>query len=171
MAALIGACLVAVPAYAAPASPVKSVVSAAPFGDSAPVIKVQRSYQEPAAQPGPQNARTGQRPASTNQRPSGPALGVVQRAGGQREGGGGQPQYNRGGGHQQHYGGGGYRGSDRYRDRDDDSGAVAAGALGGLLLGAIIANESQRNDCARRPGYDPRSHTFVGSDRRRYRCP
>ena len=79
---------------------------------------------------------------------------------------GGQ-QYNRGGGQQY---GGGYRGGDRHHDRGDDSGAIAAGALGGLLLGAIIANESQRNACSRRPGYDPRSQTFIGADRRRYRC-
>ncbi len=92
----------------------------------------------------------------------------------QRQGGG--QQYNRGGG--QHYGGGGYR-NDGYRggyrgerDRGNDDGAIAAGALGGLLLGAIIANESQRNsnDCRRYRSYDPRSGTFVAGDGRRYRC-
>jgi hypothetical protein len=48
--------------------------------------------------------------------------------------------------------------------------------LGGLLLGAIIANEAQRgnavDDCARRyRSYDRGSQTFIGGDGRRYRCP
>jgi hypothetical protein len=48
--------------------------------------------------------------------------------------------------------------------------------IGGLLLGAIIANEAQRNQganyCAQHyRSYDPRSGTFVGRDGRRYSCP
>lgn len=75
--------------------------------------------------------------------------------GGQRYGGGGQRQD---GGHRGHGGGG-------------DGGAVAAGVFGGLLLGAIIANESQRNDCRRYRSYDRHSGTFIAGDGRRYRCP
>ena len=71
-----------------------------------------------------------------------------------------QVQHRRGGPR----GGGGHRG------------AVAAGVLGGLLLGAIIANEAQRNRgvdyCARRfRSYDPYSQTYLGRDGYRHRCP
>jgi len=74
-------------------------------------------------------------------------------------------QHRRGGGHR----GGGGRGG-------GDGGAVAAGIFGGMLLGAIIASEAQRQQsvsyCARRyRSYDPGSMTFVGRDGRRYRCP
>lgn len=73
-----------------------------------------------------------------------------------------------GGGHRG--GGGGHRGG------GGDGGAVAAGVLGGLLLGAIIANEAQRNRgvdyCARRfRSYDPYSQTYLGRDGYRHRCP
>jgi hypothetical protein len=90
-------------------------------------------------------------------------------AGGSRVGGGGG---QRGGGGQHH--GGGHRGG--HGGGGDDGGAVAAGVLGGLLLGAIIANEAQRgnavDDCARRyRSYDRRSQNFIGGDGRRYRCP
>ena len=67
----------------------------------------------------------------------------------------------------------GYRGG--YRDRGDDGAGVAAGVLGGLMLGAIIANESQRNRgsgyCAQRyRSYDPGSGTYLGNDGYRHRC-
>lgn len=57
-----------------------------------------------------------------------------------------------------------------------DGGAVAAGVLGGLVLGAIIANEAQRSQggeyCMQRyRSYDPESMTFLGNDGRRHRCP
>jgi hypothetical protein len=74
-----------------------------------------------------------------------------------------------GGGPRRGGGGGGHRGG-------SDGGAVAAGVLGGLLLGAIIANEAQRNRgvdyCARRfRSYDPYSQTYLGRDGYRHRCP
>ena len=55
-------------------------------------------------------------------------------------------------------------------------GAVAAGVLGGLLLGTIIANEAQRNQgvdyCMQRyRSYDPNSMTYLGNDGRRHSCP
>ncbi len=82
----------------------------------------------------------------------------------------GQGRQVRGGGNVRRGGGGrgGYRGG-------GDGGAVAAGVIGGLLLGAIIANEAQRNRgasyCAQRyRSYDPGSGTFIGRDGRRYRC-
>jgi BA14K-like protein len=80
--------------------------------------------------------------------------------GGQRGGGGGYP------------GGGGYhRGGG-----DNGAGAVAAGAAIGLLLGAIVATQAQRQQgvdyCMQRyRSYDPRSGTFLGRDGQRYRCP
>jgi hypothetical protein len=157
ISALLGACLLAAPAYAAPAGAIKDFTLPTQFGVGAPLIKVQGMI-------GP--ASTPQNPGGGQQKNGQPQPGV------QRQDRGGGQQQNRGGGGQ-HYGGGGggYRGGDRHHDRGDDGAGVAAGVLGGLLLGAIIANETQRNDCARRPGYDPRSHTFVGGDRRRYRCP
>ena len=82
-----------------------------------------------------------------------------------------QVQRRRGGGG----GGGGHRRDDRRRG-GVNSGAVAAGILGGLLLGAIIANEAQRSRsveyCMRRyRSYDPRSGTYLGYDGYRHRCP
>jgi hypothetical protein len=70
---------------------------------------------------------------------------------------------------------GGYRGGYRDHDRGDDGAGVAAGILGGLMLGAIIANESQRNRgsgyCAQRyRSYDPGSGTYLGYDGYRHRC-
>ena len=67
--------------------------------------------------------------------------------------------------HRHHGGGGG-----------GDGGAIAAGVIGGLILGAVIANEAQRqnavNYCAQRfRSYDPGSGTYVGRDGRRHRCP
>jgi hypothetical protein len=167
VSALLGVCLLVAPAHAAPASAIKDFAMPTQFGDGAPLIKVQA--MTPA--PGVQNPGGGQ-PQNNKRSGGSPQPGVQRQGGGQQQnrgGGGSGQQYNRGGG--QHYGGGGYRGGDRHDRGGDDGAGVAAGVLGGLLLGAIIANESQRNDCARRPGYDPRSHTFVGSDRRRYRCP
>lgn len=146
MVSLLSVCLLAAPASAAPAGPIKQVGAQAQFGDSAPVIQVQR---------GGGGAQGGQPPGPGVRRDRGQGGGGHVRSGG---GGGGR-----------HYGGGGYRGG--YHDRGDDGAGVAAGVLGGLLLGAIIANESQRGACSRRPGYDPRSRTYVGPDRRRYRCP
>jgi hypothetical protein len=82
-----------------------------------------------------------------------------------------QVQHRRGGGPRRGGGGGGHRGGG-----GGDGGAVAAGILGGLLLGAIIANEAQRNRgvdwCARRfRSYDPYSQTYLGRDGYRHRCP
>ena len=155
--AMLGACLLAAPAHAAPVGAIKDFTVPAQFGDVAPLIKVQ-----------------GVNPAFTPQHPGGGRRQGGQQPSVQRHGGGGGPQYNRGGGGGQRYGGGGYRG-DRHHDRGDNGAGIAAGVIGGLLLGAIIANESQRgavNDCARRyRSYDPRSQTFVGNDGRRYRCP
>lgn len=67
-----------------------------------------------------------------------------------------------------------YRGRDH--DRGGDGGAVAAGVIGGLLLGAVIANQAQQNRsvdyCVRRfRSYDPRSGTYLGNDGYRHRCP
>ena len=72
-----------------------------------------------------------------------------------------QIQYRRGG----HRGGGGGGG-----------GAVAAGVLGGLLLGAVIANEAQRGRsvdyCMRHfRSYDPQSGTYLSRDGYRHPCP
>jgi hypothetical protein len=144
IATLIGASLLAAPAQAAPVGAIKDFGLPAQFGNSAPVIKVQRVMTDPAQRP----QRSG----------GSPRVG----GGGGHPGGGGQ---RHDGGHRGGHGGGG-----------DNGGAVAAGVLGGLLLGAIIANEAQRgnavDDCARRyRSYDRRSQTFIGGDGRRYRCP
>ncbi len=146
IAALIGTCLLAGPAQAAPVSAIKVFVLPAQFGDSAPVIKVQRMMVDPAQPPLSVAPRAGGSP----------------RAGGQHHGAG-----------RQHHGGGGQRHHGGHRGHGgDDGGAVAAGVFGGLLLGAIIANEAQRgNDCRRYRSYDRRSRTFIAGDGRRYRCP
>jgi len=73
--------------------------------------------------------------------------------------------------HRHHGGGGG-----RHGGGGGDGGAVAAGVIGGLILGAVIANEAQRqnavNYCAQRfRSYDPGSGTYVGRDGRRHSCP
>jgi len=78
-----------------------------------------------------------------------------------------QVQYRRGGR-------GGWRGGHR-GGGGGDGGAVAAGVIGGLLLGAIIANEAQRQQgagyCAQRyRSYDPNSGTYLGNDGRRHYC-
>jgi hypothetical protein len=64
---------------------------------------------------------------------------------------------------------------DYRRDRRRDDGAVAAGVIGGLLLGAVIANEALRSRsveyCMQRyRSYDPRSGTYLGFDGYRHRC-
>lgn len=98
---------------------------------------------------------------------AGPRMGP-QRAGGGRRGGGYRGGY-RGGGHR---GGGYYR-----RDRDGDwAGGAAAGAALGLFLGAVIANQAQRQDaigyCMQRyRSYDPQSMTYLGYDGLRHPCP
>lgn len=74
-----------------------------------------------------------------------------------------QVQYRHGGPRYRGHGGGG------------NGGAVAAGVVGGLLLGAIIANEAQRNRgvdyCMQRyRSYDPNSMTYLGNDGRRHSC-
>jgi hypothetical protein len=155
MAALIGACLLATAAHAAPVGAIKDFTLPPQFGDSAPIIKVQRANPGANFQPAPGHAA--------------PARGGQRAGGGQPQGG--ARQFNGGGG--QRHGGGGDRGGHRGGGGGGDNGAglAAAGLFGGLLLGAIIANESQRNECSRRPGYDPRSQTFVAPDHRRYRCP
>ena len=75
---------------------------------------------------------------------------------------------------------GGFRGGRGYRGGGGayggNGGAAAAGFLGGLFLGAIIANEAQRNqgvDCCihRYRSYDPNSMTYLGYDGRRHSCP
>jgi hypothetical protein len=142
LAALVGACLIAVPAQAAPVGAIKDFSVPAQFGNNAPIIKVQR-VMNPVV--GPQRSSGGPRAG-----------------GGQRMGGGGG---HRGGGYRGGHGGGG-----------GDGGAVAAGVIGGLLLGAIIANEAQRgnavDNCARRfRSYDRRSQTYVGAGGQRYSCP
>ena len=60
--------------------------------------------------------------------------------------------------------------------RGDDGAGIAAGILGGLMLGAIIANQAQQQRtvdyCIRRfRSYDPYSRTYVGNDGRRHSCP
>jgi hypothetical protein len=146
-AALFGSCFVPLAASSAPL-PVSRVLTAQ-GGELSPVLRVQGPPGQPGAVVGGGQPRGG---------------------GGQRHGGGGGG-YRGGHGH----GGGGYRGGHGYGG-GDDGGAVAAGVIGGLLLGAIIANEAQRgqsaNYCAQRyRSYDWRSGTFVGRDGRRYRCP
>jgi hypothetical protein len=79
-----------------------------------------------------------------------------------------QAQYRHGGGPR-------YRGRGGRHD-GGDGGAVAAGVIGGLLLGAIIASEAQRGQsvqyCIQRyRSYDPNSQTYLGNDGRRHRCP
>lgn len=74
---------------------------------------------------------------------------------------------------QYRHGGSRYRGG---RHHGGDGGAVAAGVIGGLLLGAIIASEAQRGHsvqyCVQRyRSYDPNSQTYLGNDGRRHRCP
>lgn len=69
-----------------------------------------------------------------------------------------------------------HRGRGHYRGGGGDGGAVAAGIVGGLFLGAIIASEAQRQQaieyCARRyRSYDPQSMTYLGRNGIRYRCP
>ena len=53
---------------------------------------------------------------------------------------------------------------------------VAAGVIGGMFLGAIIANEAQRQQaidyCSQRyRSFDPGSMTFMGRDGYRHPCP
>jgi hypothetical protein len=69
---------------------------------------------------------------------------------------------------------GGYRGG--YHRHGGDGGAVAAGAIIGLALGAIIAGQAQQQNavawCSQRfRSYDPYSMTYLGYDGRRHRCP
>jgi hypothetical protein len=142
--ALLGSCLIAMPASAAPFLVSKALSAQA--GAFSPLLHVQAII---ATQPGNRAVVSGGR--SSGARTGG---GGQRQGGGQHHGGGGQ-RY--GGGHRGHGGGG-------------DGGAVAAGVLGGLLLGAIIANESQRNDCRSYRSYDRRSGTFIADDGRRYRC-
>lgn len=78
-----------------------------------------------------------------------------------------QVQHRPRGGGPRHGGGGGGH---------NDGGAVAAGILGGLFLGAIIANQAQQQNavdyCMRRyRSYDPRSGTYLGYDGYRHPCP
>lgn len=142
-AALLGSCLIAMPALAAP-FPVSKALSAQ-AGEFSPLLHVQgMTPAQPANRAGAGGGHSGQRAGGGGQR----------QGGGQHHGGGGQ-RY--GGGHRGHGGGG-------------DGGAVAAGVFGGLLLGAIIANESQRSDCRGYRSYDRRSGTFIADDGRRYRC-
>jgi hypothetical protein len=59
---------------------------------------------------------------------------------------------------------------------DNDAGAVAAGAIFGLALGAIAANAAASNNavayCSQRfRSYDPRSGTYLGYDGYRHPCP
>lgn len=135
--ALIGACLLAVPASAAPLAGALSLGLASPPQVSDDLIQVQLSPAPGAGRSNPGNVNRG----------------------------------NRGG--RGNYGGrGGYRG----RGGGDDGAGVAAGVLGGLLLGAIIANEAQRGQgvdyCIQRyRSYDPQSMTYLGNDGRRHRCP
>lgn len=88
-----------------------------------------------------------------------------------------QLQHHHGGGGGGHRSGGGWhRGGGGGGGWSDDGGAVAAGIIGGLIIGAIIANETQRQRsvsyCARHyRSYDPSTMTFIGRDGRRYRCP
>ncbi len=65
-----------------------------------------------------------------------------------------------------------------HRGRGRNNGAAAAGVLGGLLLGGIIANQAQQNRqseveyCMDRfNSYDPRSGTYLGYDGYRHSCP
>ena len=71
----------------------------------------------------------------------------------------------------------GSRGGYRHHDGGDDGAGIAAGIIGGLMLGAIIASQSQRGGrtvdyCMRRfRSYDPNSGTYLGNDGYRHRCP
>ncbi len=62
-----------------------------------------------------------------------------------------------------------------HHDGGGDGGAVAAGAIFGLILGGIIANQAQRQQaidyCSRRfRSFDPNSMTYLGRDGFRHRC-
>jgi hypothetical protein len=76
-----------------------------------------------------------------------------------------------------HYRGGGYRHGGGYYHGGGDGGAVAAGAIFGLLLGGMIAASQAQQQrsveyCARRfRSYDPYSMTYLGYDGLRHRCP
>ena len=92
------------------------------------------------------------------------------RGGARNAGRGGARNARRGGGRNARRGGGGRRGG------GNNDGAIAAGILGGLFLGAIIANESQRSRdveyCIQKyRSYDPRSGTYLGYDGYRHACP
>jgi hypothetical protein len=167
----MGAYLLAAPVQAAPIGTIKDFVLPAQFGNSAPIIKVQGmtpANPPPAVQAAPRNQPpfigVQRSPAASGQRAGSPPPGAGQRAGGGQHGG----QRFEGGDYRR--GDNGYRGR-RHRDDGDDGAGVAAGVFGGLLLGAIIANESQRNDCRSYRSYDRRSGTFIAGDGRRYRCP
>ncbi len=76
----------------------------------------------------------------------------------------------------QHRPHGGPRPHRGHRGGGGDGGAAAAGILGGLLLGAIIADQARQQNaveyCMQRyRSYDPYSRTFVGRDGRRHSCP
>lgn len=63
-----------------------------------------------------------------------------------------------------------------WRHHDDDSGAVAAGAIFGLATGAILgsaaANGNAVGYCSQRfRSYDPASGTYLGYDGYRHPCP
>ena len=65
----------------------------------------------------------------------------------------------------------------RYYHRHDNGGAVAAGAIIGLALGAILANQAAQYNrsvewCMRRyRSYDPRTHTWIDYHGRVRYCP
>lgn len=77
-----------------------------------------------------------------------------------------------------------YRGGNYYGygyNRGSNGGAVAAGVLGGLAVGALVAGaanqqayagDSPQAYCAQRfRSYDPRSGTYLANNGYRYACP
>ena len=140
--ALIGACLLAVPASAAPLAGAlsKGLGSRAQISDD--LIQVQ----------------VGAGPGTGHSNPAGVSRG------GNRGGGGGRNFGGRGGGR------GGYRGGGG--DGAGVAAGVVGGLLLGAIIANEAQRGQSVDYCIQRyRSYDPQSMTYLGSDGRRHRCP